>query len=200
MAIYLSKLFLCFIIFSFIGWCLEVLFGFVVLKRFVNRGFLMMPLCPLYGSGCVILYVLLKGFQQSPIVLMLVSMFVCSIIEYIASFILEKIFKTRWWDYKNMGLKFHINGRICLEMAIPFGILGLIDVYLVFPFMLNLLGYVSESVLFILSIVLLIAFLMDLIISSSLVLKFTKNIKDSKQDMTEELIKYKKEALSKKKN
>lgn len=193
--LYLSKLFLCFIIFSFLGWFLEVLYGGVVLKRFVNRGFLIGPLCPLYGVGCVLLYTLLQKYENDPIMLALASMAICSILEYAASYIMEKIFKTRWWDYKNM--KFNINGRICLEMIVPFGILGLIVVYLLFPFALKLLNMLSATAIYILASVLLVLFLIDLIISCKVIMKFKSITKLVPKDMTEEITKFAAATLSK---
>lgn len=187
MLLYIAKLFLCFIFFSFAGWCLEVLFGLAVLKRFVNRGFLMGPLCPLYGAGCVLLYVLLGGLAKNGLILFILSMLICSALEYAASYILEKIFKTRWWDYNNM--KFNINGRICLELIIPFGILGLFVVYLLFPFSLKILDMVNPFIIYIVSIILLIIFMVDVVKSTNFIKKFKTDPKNLR-DTTEELRKF----------
>lgn len=191
--LYLAKLFICFIIFSFLGWCLEVLFGRVTLKKFVNRGFLIGPLCPIYGVGCVLLYLLLSGYSSDPIMLALASMTLCSILEYIASYLMEKIFKTRWWDYTDM--KYNINGRICLEMAIPFGILGLGVVYLVFPFVFNIVSKMPSLAIYIIAIVVGIVTLVDVIVSFNVILKFTEAIDRAPKDMTEEITKFVKESL-----
>lgn len=195
--LYLAKLFICFIVFSFLGWCLEVAYGFVVLKRFVNRGFLIGPQCPLYGTGCILIYLTLKGLANSPVLLAFMSILLCSILEYIASYILEKIFKTRWWDYNNM--KFNINGRICLEMAIPFGLLGLLVVYFLFPFALDVLDKISPLVIYIVSSFLAIILLLDLITSFNVVVKFTSLVGKAPRDVTEEIKRFMKEKISKRK-
>ena len=114
--------FLLFIIYSIIGWILEIIFAFINLKKFVNRGFLIGPYCPIYGAGCLLLTILLSKYAEDTIVLFALSIIICSILEYLTSWIMEKIFKLRWWDYSDM--KFNINGRICLETMIPFGIIG----------------------------------------------------------------------------
>lgn len=193
--LYISKLFLCFIIFSFLGWCLEVAFGVVTLKRFVNRGFLVGPLCPLYGVGCVLLYLLLSRYAGDPIILALASMTLCSILEYVASYLMEKIFKTRWWDYNNM--KYNINGRICLEMAVPFGILGLGVVYVLFPAALHILDLLPNLAIYISTGLALALFLVDLAVSFKVIMKFTDAIGHVPKDMTEEITRFVRDTLSK---
>lgn len=192
---YISKLFLCFIIFSFIGWGLEVLYGLAVLKRFVNRGFLIGPLCPLYGCGCTLLYLLLRSLSEKPILLSIASILLCSILEYTASFVLEKIFKTRWWDYTDM--KFNINGRICLELAVPFGILGLLVVYVLYPYSLKILDLLPVYFIYSSSVILFFLFLCDVCISCNVVKKF-KGLTKVPKDTTEEMRKFISETLMKK--
>lgn len=192
---YITELFLCFIAFSFLGWCLEVMYGMYIHKRFVNRGFLIGPLCPLYGIGCVLLYVLLRGYANDPIMLMLASMAVCSLLEYFASYILEKIFKTRWWDYTDM--KYNINGRICLEMIVPFGLLGLLVVYFAFPFALRIIRIAPEAIIYSIAAILLVVFLVDLCVTFKVVMKFAETALAVPKDMTEEITKFVKKTLSK---
>ncbi len=193
--LFICKLFICFIIFSFLGWCLEVGYGIYSLKRFVNRGFLVGPLCPVYGTGCVIIYVLLKGYANDPIMLSLAAMVICSVLEYVTSYLMEKIFKARWWDYSNM--KFNINGRICLETIIPFGLLGLLVVYILFPFTLNILDKIPALAIYIVSGVLLVILLADLIISFNVISKFSKAAQKAPKDMTEEITKFVRSTLAK---
>lgn len=191
--LYISKLFLCFILFSFLGWILEVIYGVYIHKKFINRGFLIGPLCPLYGCGCVSLYLLLKSYADDPLMLFLASMVVCSIIEYFASYVMEKIFKTRWWDYRDK--KFNINGRICLEMIVPFGLLGLGVVYILFPFVLNCLDRVPNIGIYIVTVVLLLIFIVDLIVSFNVIMKFSKTALMTPVDMTQEITKFVRDTL-----
>ena len=121
-----------FFIYAFIGWLMEVCFTFITDHKLVNRGFLIGPLCPIYGHGCLLILLFLKKFADEPITLFFMAMLICSLLEYFTGYLLEKIFKARWWDYSNR--KFNINGRICLETLIPFGILGLLIVLIINPF------------------------------------------------------------------
>lgn len=193
MLLYLSKLFLCFISFSFVGWCLEVLYGLFEVKKFVNRGFLIGPLCPIYGIGCLAIYLCLSKYRSDAIVVFVMAVAICSILEYFASYILEKIFKTRWWDYSEM--KLNINGRICLEMLIPLGLLGLALVYFVYPFVWNTLSLLPNMAIYIISMVLLILFVLDLAFSLGIVIKFKNTAVKVAKDSTEEISKFVREVL-----
>ena len=128
----MHKLFLIFLIYSFCGWLMEVAFKFVSLKKFVNRGFLIGPLCPIYGVAGIFAYCVLSNLSFNIFLLFFASLISFGILEYFASWILECLFHTRWWDYSDR--KFNLNGRICLETTIPFGLGGMIVMYIVNPF------------------------------------------------------------------
>ena len=145
---------LLFFLYSFLGWCLEVLCKLVSEKKFVNRGFLIGPYCPIYGYGAILMSVLLQKYLDDPFTLFIMIVLICSVLEYFTSFFLEKIFHTRWWDYSHN--KFNINGRICLETMIPFGILGLAIIYVLNPFFYNLLSYIPQKITNIISIIYLV--------------------------------------------
>ena len=98
--------FVLFLIYSFIGWLMEISFTLYKDKTLVNRGFLMGPYCPIYGCGCILIILLLKRYLNDFIVLFIMSMVICSILEYLTSYIMEKLFKARWWDYSKK--KFNI--------------------------------------------------------------------------------------------
>lgn len=108
-----------FFIYAILGWCGEVAFAAVKQKKFVNRGFLNGPLCPIYGAG-VAAIVWIGGFAgDSWLMLYIVSAVVTSAIELITGFVLEKLFHTRWWDYSGMPL--NIGGYICLPFSLLWG-------------------------------------------------------------------------------
>ena len=90
--------FFIFIIYTFLGWVLEVAFIFIKTKRFVNRGFLIGPACPIYGFGALIMMFYLTQYKDEPFTVFIMGAFICSTLEYITSYIMEKIFKARWWD------------------------------------------------------------------------------------------------------
>ena len=112
---------------------------------------------------------------------------ICSLLEYITSYVMEKIFKARWWDYSDN--KFNINGRICLETLIPFGILGCIIMYVINPIISNLLLIIPPKVLVVLSVFIVILFILDNIISYTIITKLHISTKDIIMDNTEEITK-----------
>lgn len=183
----LSIYIILFMIYSFIGWAMEVVFTLYKDKALVNRGFLMGPYCPIYGSGCILIILLLKRYAHDPVVLFLMSMVVCSILEYLVSYILEKLFKARWWNYSDR--KFNINGRICLETLIPFGLLGCLLTYVINPFMCNTLLKVPSNILNALAIILFVLFIIDGVVSYSIITKLHVSTKNIVMDNTEEITK-----------
>lgn len=179
----ISKYFFYFIIYSFIGWLLEVICKLFELKKFVNRGFLIGPICPIYGFGVLGIITLIGTPQKDILSVFLKSIFICSILEYFTSYIMEKLFKARWWDYSKR--KYNINGRICLETMVPFGVLGCIVIYLVHPVTVKLVNIIPLKLLFALSIIVFIIFITDIFISFNIMNKIKKEIKRQKQDNTE---------------
>lgn len=101
-----------FVFYSFAGWCLEVLYYFKNERRFVNRGFLYGPFCPIYGFGVLFLVVFLDNYKHNIFALFFLACFFTTVLEYITGFVLEKAFKTKWWDYTDDP--FNIHGRVCL--------------------------------------------------------------------------------------
>ena len=91
--------FLYFIIYSFLGWVCEVIFCSVPARKFINRGFLMGPVCPIYGCGALLVIGFLMPFKDSLVMVFAVGMVVTSLLEYITSYAMEKLFHSRWWDY-----------------------------------------------------------------------------------------------------
>ena len=190
----LRLLFVFFIIYSFLGWLLEVTCKSIEQRKLINRGFLIGPWCPIYGWGCTLITLLLSKYSNDFVVLFGMSIIICSILEYFTSYIMEKLFKARWWDYSRR--KFNINGRICLETMIPFGLLGTLLVYFVHPFLLSIITKISSNTLNIIALILLTLFLIDNIISYNIMfrLKIPK-IKINK-DSTEEITKYVRSIIS----
>lgn len=188
--------FLLFIIYSFVGWVIEIITEYYHHKRFVNRGFLIGPYCPIYGAASVIMILFLNKYIDDPIALFVMALVICSIIEYLASYVMEKLFNARWWDYSNN--KFNINGRICLETMIPFGFGGLLLMYFINPFVVKVLSYVPTNLLKIIAIILFLLFLMDCIISFKIILGFKKVTFKQERDNTAEITNKVKETLIKK--
>lgn len=111
---------------AFIGWILEMTYGFMVFGHFVDRGFLYGPICPIYGYGAVAMILIIDAIQKKKVNAVgkfVIITVVFTLLEYLASLVLELIFHLRWWDYTNEIL--NINGRVCLIFSLIFGIIGL---------------------------------------------------------------------------
>ena len=120
-----------FAFYSFAGWCVEVLYYFKNEHKFVNRGFLYGPFCPIYGCGAVSLVVFLDNYKNNVFVLFFLAVLLTSILEYFTGFILEKTFKTKWWDYTDDP--FNIHGRVCLLYSLMWGAGEVIIIRIVHP-------------------------------------------------------------------
>ena len=176
--------FILYIIYSFIGWVIEVIATSKDNKGFVNRGFLIGPYCPIYGT-CALLMILILPNQENIFLLFLMSLLICSISEYLTSYVMEKLFKARWWDYSSR--RFNLNGRICLKMSLGFGLLGVILVRNVNPFITSYLIKIPNNIVDIIFYILIIIFAIDNIISFKVVLKIKETTKFIKMDNTKEI-------------
>ena len=180
-----AKYFILFMIYSFIGWCMEVLTVLIPKKKFVNRGFLIGPYCPIYGYGCLLIIILLKNNLDDPLALFLKAIVICSLLEYFTSFFMEKLFNARWWDYSNK--KFNINGRICLETMLPFGILACLVMYVLNPFFESKINLLPDLAVLIIAGILFVIYLVDNIVSFKIISGFSKTVKKVAKDSTEEI-------------
>ncbi len=188
--------FLLFMIYAMIGWICETICCSICQRKLVlNRGFLIGPYCPIYGYGALFLIFLLKKYMNDPIALFIMSALGASVLEYVTSYIMEKLFKARWWDYSKKS--FNINGRICLQNSVLFGILGLTIMYIINPFFTKYLQGLSLFSLLLITIILLIIFLTDNIISFLIMFQIRSNTTLLLQDSTESISKQVKEILSK---
>lgn len=188
--------FLLFIIYSFIGWVIEVIDAYIKTGKFVNRGFLIGPYCPVYGIGCTLMIILLSKYLDDIVVLFFMCIVTFSILEYMTSFAMEKLFKARWWDYSNK--RFNINGRICLETMIPFGLGGVFIMYVVNPVIMYVLTSMPDILLTIFSIVIGILYTLDLCVSVKVISNLKMTARNIKKDSTIEITRKVKEILSNK--
>ena len=166
---------------------MEVICKLIEKHRFINRGFLIGPICPIYGRGALLIILLLNPYKAKPILLFCMAIIICSILEYFTSYIMEVIFKTRWWDYSTK--KFNINGRICLNTMLPFGILGCVVTYIINPFFINILSLIDLSILKIIALILFTIYLIDNILSFDIIFKLRNTISNIEKDSTEEISK-----------
>ncbi|MFI3209258.1 MAG: putative ABC transporter permease [Eubacteriales bacterium] len=131
------------IIYSFLGWCCETVYCSVDQKKFVERGFLTGPFCPIYGFGAIFVLLFLSQSSSSVISVFAIGVLITSTLEYVTSWLMEKIFDNKWWDYSDK--KYHINGRVCLLNSTLFGMLCLYVYFDLNPWILNLLDSYNDD-------------------------------------------------------
>lgn len=193
----ISKYILLFLIYAFMGWLFEIIVTFIQDHKFVNRGFMMGPVVPIYAIGGMLITLLLERFSSNLILLFFMSTIICSIIEYLISFLMEKLFKLRWWDYSDRFL--NINGRICLVNAFLFGVLGTVVIKLFNPFFFTIIDKINSDAIIILSIILTVMFIVDFVISYIVISNIKLITKDINSDSTEEITKIVKDTIKKNK-
>mgnify|MGYP004625761281 CR=1 FL=1 len=178
--------FMIFFTYSVIGWIVESLFVSLQSKpiHFINRGFLVGPYCPIYGYGSLGMILYLEQYKNNLVTVFLLSVIICTILEYVTSYIMEKLFKTRLWDYSKK--KFNLNGRVCGENALLFGLGGVIIVYVVHPLLNGVLNQLDGTILLMIEIILFVIFLTDTIVSFNIMNRFKKTISniDMRKDST----------------
>ena len=150
-----------FFIYSFIGWCGEVVLAAVNRHKFVNRGFVSCPLCPVYGAGAVAVSVFLPELEEQLFFLFLGGMIVTAFVEYLTGRLLELIFHKKWWDYSDQ--KFQLDGYVCLKNSVIWGICSVLVIRIFNPLLcrgLELLPMLlGEVLLWVLGVLLAIDFI-----------------------------------------
>ncbi len=163
-----------FIIYAFLGWCVEVCFCTIVTNKWVNRGFLNGPVCPIYGFGMLIIVTSLTPLKHNPLLLFLGAMILCSLLELITGYLLKKLFHTSWWDYSDQ--KFQIGGYICLKFSLAWGLGGMAALYILHPLVAKLVGALQNNFGLILLAVCLILFVADGIVTVNTIAKLNRNL------------------------
>lgn len=180
--------FLLFLTYSVAGWCMEVVGKLIEKKKFINRGFLIGPYCPIYGTGAILITFLLKKYVPDPVALFVMAILVCGTLEYLTSYFMEKIYHARWWDYSQR--KFNINGRVCLQNLVLFGIASCVIVYIVNPFIIGKLRLIPSTVQTVIISILLAIHLVDNIVSYKIILNLkqvSKEVKDNTIEISEKV-------------
>lgn len=185
---YWIDIILQFFVFGFAGWCMEVALKYRQYHRFINRGFLTGPICPIYGFGVALITIVvgnLARVESGPIMTFALSLVICGAVEYLTSLVLEKIFHARWWDYSQKPMNLH--GRVWIGNLILFGLAGVAIIHVVDPAFFELLGRVSIVVRRAATLALLAILAADFVISF-FVLKLVKvGVDSSEADNTEQI-------------
>ena len=143
---YILKLFLVFFLYSVLGYILEVSVTTKDIKKInLSRGFLIGPYIPIYGTGAIIMSLLLTKYQTDLILLFVMGTIICTVLEYFTSYLMEKVYKRRWWDYTNE--KYNLNGRVCLKNSILFGLGGVLIIKFINPLIEKLFTLTPNIVL-----------------------------------------------------
>ncbi len=161
MNINILELIVYFILYSFLGWVIESAFRTICERKIINSGFLKGPFCPIYGIGCIIMLIFFNDLSDRPILLFFATMITLTAWEYIVGLLLEKIFKTKYWDYSNHKINFQ--GRICLENSICWGILGVIFIKYIHPFIRTIISQINVNLLSCVAAVLSVVLIVDTI-------------------------------------
>ena len=179
--------FLIFLIYSILGWIMESCYVSIRQKKFVDRGFLIGPYCPIYGLGSTIMILYLEQYKDNILTVFILGTVICSTLEYLTSYFMEKLFKASWWDYSKK--KFNLNGRICGRNSILFGLGGVLIIYVIQPIVDPFIKKVEGSWLIFVAILFIICFIADTIVSCNIVNKLKKNLSniEIKKDSTQEL-------------
>lgn len=159
-----TSIILMFFIFSFIGWLWEVCFHLVTDGEFVNRGVLHGPWLPIYGSGGLMILVLLNKLRKHPVAEFFAAFTLCGVVEYFTAVFLEMKFGEKWWDYT--GYFLNIDGKVCAEGLLIFGLGGMVVVYFVAPLLDNIIRKLPLKVVIPICVALALMFTADQVYSS----------------------------------
>lgn len=182
MSIYYSILY--FFVYGFLGWCTEVIFAAFKQHRFVNRGFLNGPICPIYGVGVTLVIACLEAFQSNLLLLYIFSVILVTVLEGVTGWAMDKLFHNKWWDYSK--LPFNIGGYVCLLFSLIWGVACVFIVYFVHPLIHQVLSLIPHTAGIALIAILGIALLSDIIVTTSAIVKFNQYLELLKH-ITDEL-------------
>ena len=174
----ICRYFLYFIIYSFLGWIYETCYCTIHEKAWENRGFLYGPCIPLYGVGATLAQILfldlpIKGLDDPSYLTIFLGCAIGSFfLEYGTSYVLEKRFHARWWDYSDFPL--NINGRVCLIFTMCFGFAGILVTQIIIPPIVEIISYFPGILIELLALIFMFIFGMDMALTISALTTFAK--------------------------
>ena len=187
---YWINIILQFFLFSFTGWCMEVILKYRQYHRFINRGFLTGPVCPIYGCGVVLITVVVGNLacvESGFVMTFALSFVICGTVEYLTSYVLEKIFHARWWDYSQKPMNLH--GRVWIGNLILFGLAGVAIIHLVDPVLFRVLSRIPIDTRKAAAAVFSAVFISDFAVSFFVLKLVKRGVDNSEADNTEEISK-----------
>lgn len=168
-----------FFIYAFLGWCAEVCFQALATGKIINRGFLNGPWCPIYGVGMVGVLLLFGPVSDNLLLLFLLGMALCTLVELVVGWGLEKIFHSRWWDYSKEP--FQLGGYICLRFSLMWGLAVVFTVRLIHPGIMAFVELIPRVLDWILAGVLMGAFTADFIVTLTAIIGIKKELRELKE-------------------
>ena len=172
----LCYIFMIFFVASVVGYFAEIIACSIVEKKLVfNRGFMIGPYIPIYGVGTVLCVLTLSKYKNDLAVVFCMSAIFSTVLEYLSSYVMQKIFWVRWWDYSDR--RFNIEGRVCLLNSFIFGIAGIAVILILYPFVKGLVIMIPNLVLEILAIVFYVLFTADFIFTTTTLFNIRDKLK-----------------------
>ena len=185
---YLYYLMFWFVIYSVLGWILESIYKSILQKKPINSGFMHGPYCPIYGFGALIMILALQSFKYNITLLFIASFVILSFWEYLVSFVLEKIYHAKYWDYSSQ--KINLNGRVCLKNSVYWGILGVLFTIIFQPNIEKYSMMIPNDIIICIDVLIGIAMIADFTISSvkaQALIRNIRKIKDISENIKESL-------------
>ena len=176
-------IFINFFLYSFIGWCAEVAFAALKERKFVNRGFLNGPLCPVYGIGVTAVVMLMHPFKEQLFLLYILSAVLVTVLEWLTGFLLEVLFHHKWWDYSGMPL--NLNGYVCLLFSLVWGMACVLIVKILHPLIHKALDFLPEFVGWTCIVLFGVTLFVDLYVTVTDILKMNRKLAKMNEIATE---------------
>lgn len=180
----LYEILLVFFIYGFLGWCTEVAFAAVKQKKFVNRGFLNGPLCPIYGIGVITVVVILEPYTGNLVALYFLSALLVTALEWVTGILLEKIFHHKWWDYSEVPM--NIGGYVCIPFSIIWGAACVVIVKCIHPLVYKLVSLIPVWLDMILLVIMCVLLIADVCVTVAGILNLNHRLNKMKE-LAEEL-------------
>ena len=168
-----------FFLYAFLGWCSEVIFAAVKTGEFVNRGFLLGPVCPIYGLGVAFVLLLLMPLQENLLILYAGSVVITSALEFLVGWLAEKLLHQRLWDYSDMP--FNLKGYICLAFSLVWGVACVLVVRVIQPLIMGLIHWLPHTLGLVLLALFSATFLTDLILTCAAAAKLPRQIRAAEE-------------------
>ena len=181
MSVYFILLY--FFVYGFLGWCTEVAFAGVKEGKFVNRGFLNGPICPIYGVGVAVVVSCLDGLKDNLILLYISSVVIVTALEWFTGFIFDKLFHNKWWDYSSMPL--NLNGYVCLLFSLIWGVACVLIVKILHPLIHKALDFLPEFVGWTCIVLFGVTLFVDLYVTVTDILKMNRKLAKMNEIATE---------------